>query len=96
MGLSDHNIVFGKLVRELRLSKKWPQEELAWRAELSRQHLSRLELGENSGTIDSARAISHALGLPFSEFLILFARRLQTTEVGDDERVQGDNASGGL
>lgn len=96
MGLSVQNIVFGKLVRELRLDRKWPQEELAWRAELSRQHLSRLELGENSCSIDTASAISHALGLTLSDFLTLFARRLQELKEGDDERIQGSNDRRGL
>lgn len=74
---SDHNIVFGKLIRSLRQDRTWPQEELAWRANRSRQYISRLELGGNSSTMDTANALSHAFGMSLADFLNLFAQRLR-------------------
>lgn len=61
--------VLGKVIREYRLAKNLSQEELAFEAGLARNHISRIELGRNSPSLDVFEAVAQALGLPGSIIL---------------------------
>ncbi len=50
---SKHNKAFGEELRFRRDEHGLSQEEVAWRAHLSRQYVSRLELGECSPSLDT-------------------------------------------
>jgi len=55
-------LAFGDIVRERRLRKELPQEELASRAEVDRSHLSKVERGSNLPTLPVIFKISKGLG----------------------------------
>lgn len=59
---SKHNKAFGEELRFRRDEHGLSQEEVAWRAHLSRQYVSRLELGECSPSLDTMVAVAAALG----------------------------------
>ncbi|HID0815732.1 TPA: helix-turn-helix domain-containing protein [Clostridium botulinum] len=65
--MSDINKKLGIRLRELRESKRWTQEELALRAEISTSHMGRLERGERGVTLDSLEKVTKALGISFEE-----------------------------
>jgi transcriptional regulator with XRE-family HTH domain len=62
--MSD-DVQVGRLVQSVRLARNLRQEDLATRAGVSRQSVSRLERGLVDGmTVGSLRAISRAMGMP--------------------------------
>lgn len=85
---NDHNKAFGEELRLRRDAKGWSQEEIAWRAQLSRQYVSRLELGECSPTLDTVVAICEALGITLDVMFTDVFRRLTQEQRGDDDRTQ--------
>jgi transcriptional regulator with XRE-family HTH domain len=54
---------FGKHLRDLRLSKKLSQEELAGRSGLAISQIGRFERGERSPTLSTILVLSKGLGL---------------------------------
>lgn len=58
-----HNKAFGKLIRELRNSKKLSQEGLAFDAGLTRSYISLLEYGKKSPTLDTIVALCGVLDI---------------------------------
>lgn len=88
---SKHNKAFGEELRFRRDEHGLSQEEVAWRAHLSRQYVSRLELGECSPSLDTMVAVAAALGTTLDVMIHGVSRRL-THKRGDDDRVQADNA----
>jgi transcriptional regulator with XRE-family HTH domain len=63
--------VLGDEIRKARITAEITQEELAFRAKLSRNYISLLELNEKSPTFDTLTAICQALGIRVS---VLVAR----------------------
>jgi len=57
-------VLFGKRVRDLRLSKKLSQEALSERAGISVDFLSLIERGRNSPSFEKLQSLADALGVP--------------------------------
>lgn len=53
----------GERIRELRIKKKFSQEELANEADIPLSQIGRIERGEGNPTISSLYVIAHALGI---------------------------------
>lgn len=62
-------VIFGKVLRNLREEKKISQEQLAHLSELDRTYISLLERGKRRPTINTLFALSQTLELKPSEFL---------------------------
>ncbi len=62
-------VIFGKVLRNLREEKKISQEQLAHLSELDRTYISLLERGKRRPTINTLFALSKTLELKPSEFL---------------------------
>ncbi len=54
---------FGTVIRERRASAGWTQEDLAERADLTRNYVSDLERGLKSPTLATIEALADALGV---------------------------------
>lgn len=70
MRKSAHDIIknnLGRKVRELRLSLKMSQADLADEAETRRALISEIERGEANPTLDSIVSIAIALGVDLAE-----------------------------
>lgn len=67
----DIRIKFGKRLKELRLKKKWTQEEFAEHADLSYRHVQRLESASNPppAKIDTIEKLAKAFGITISQLL---------------------------
>lgn len=63
--------MLGKVIRQARLKAGMTQEELAFRARISRNYVSLLELDEKSPTLETLEPICKALGVRMS---VLIAR----------------------
>lgn len=57
-------VAFGQVVRELRLVLGVSQEDLAYRANLERAHVGRIERGENQPTLWVILKLAEGLGMP--------------------------------
>lgn len=68
---------FGATLREIRLGKKMSQEVLAFEAELSRNYISQLELGEKSPSLRSIFKLCSVLNVLPSNLLQHLENRLQ-------------------
>jgi transcriptional regulator with XRE-family HTH domain len=55
-------VKFGKAVRELRLARRWTQEELADRARLHSTYIGGIERGERNVSLENIIRIARALG----------------------------------
>ncbi|TCJ01390.1 helix-turn-helix domain-containing protein [Cytobacillus praedii] len=62
-------VIFGKVLRNIREDKKLSQEQLAHLSELDRTYISLLERGKRRPTINTLIALCKPLGLKPSEFL---------------------------
>jgi len=62
---------FAKRLRELRLKKKWTQEELAEYADLAYRHVQRLESAKNPppAKIDTIEKLAKAFGITIAQLL---------------------------
>lgn len=68
-------VIFGKLLRELRLARGKSQEELGLDSGLERTFISMLELGQRCPSLRTLNALSHGLQMPLSEIMMLFEQR---------------------
>ena len=59
---------FGNRVRELRVTRKLSQEEVAHRAGMHRTYLGGIERGERNPSLKNIALIAKALGVSLSEF----------------------------
>lgn len=66
------DIVFGKVLRDLRNKSLKTQEELALDAGLERTYISMLELGQRTPTIKTLAQLSQALKVPMSDIVKQF------------------------
>ena len=77
MQMANLERAFGATLREIRLDKKMSQEVLAFEAELSRNYISQLELGEKSPSLRSLYKLCEVLDVPPSSLLQDVEYRLQ-------------------
>ncbi len=61
--MRDLERAFGATLRELRLERKLSQEALAFEAELARNYISQLELGDKSPSLRSLFKLCRALNV---------------------------------
>jgi transcriptional regulator with XRE-family HTH domain len=62
-------VIFGKVLRNIREDRKLSQEQLAHLSELDRTYISLLERGKRRPTINTLFDLCKPLGLKPSEFL---------------------------
>ena len=60
---------FGKHLRELRLSRNYSQEELAFRCNFSKNQIGNIERGEVNPTLSTIIQLSEQLAFPIPELL---------------------------
>jgi len=75
---------FGQQVRQLRDALEISQEELAFRADLSAQYVSRIERGVQSPSLLVIQKIAKALGMPISELM----HHVEKSMPGDTRRAR--------
>ena len=76
----DAEHVFGWVLTEIRLEQGLSQEALSFECDLHRTHVSFLERGLRSPTLGTLVLLSRALGVPLSEIMRRFEKRLGKTE----------------
>lgn len=64
-------VTFGQNVRRVRRLKEMSQEELAFRADISRTYLSEVERGERNISVDNMDALAQALEMELPDLLRL-------------------------
>lgn len=62
-------IIFGQNVRRVRRLKETSQEELAFRADISRTYLSEVERGDRNISVDNMEALAQALEMELPDLL---------------------------
>lgn len=65
------NFAFGKVLRRLRIEQGLSQEALALSADLQRNYISLMELGQNQPTITTIFKLASALGIKPSKLMDL-------------------------
>lgn len=65
------NIALGLVLRKRRIELKLTQEELSLEADLQRNYISLMELGQNQPTITTIFKLAHALEIRPSELIRL-------------------------
>ena len=65
------NIALGLVLRKLRIELKLTQEELSLEADLQRNYISLMELGQNQPTVTTIFKLAYALKLKPSVFIKL-------------------------
>lgn len=73
-------LVFGKVLRKLRLAAGLTQEELGFAADLQRKYISLLELGTQQPTLTSIIKLSVALKMRPGRILDMMDEREMTAE----------------
>ncbi len=59
--------IIARNIRKLRLQRKFTVQELAYRCDMERSNLSRIEAGHSNPTLRTLCAISRALEVPLVE-----------------------------
>ncbi|EPV3033334.1 helix-turn-helix domain-containing protein [Pseudomonas aeruginosa] len=85
----NHNVAFGRALRNLRKTAKLTQEHLGFEAGLDRTYISVLERGERSPTLDTMISLSEVFGLSISELASHIQSQL-------DEMRDNQDSSGAL
>jgi transcriptional regulator with XRE-family HTH domain len=67
----DIRTAFGRHLRQLRLTRRLSQEELAFRAQIDRTYMSSIERGEANPTLVVLDRLAHALRVPLTELVEL-------------------------
>ena len=62
-------IIFGQNVRRVRRLKEMSQEELAFRADISRTYLSEVERGDRNISVDNMEALAIALEMELPDLM---------------------------
>ena len=70
------SIVFGKILRELRINKGLSQEQLGFEADLRRTYVSILELGQQQPSLTTIFKLAKALNIKASELIELVENRI--------------------
>jgi transcriptional regulator with XRE-family HTH domain len=66
---------FGEVVREVRNRRGLSQEKLAELADLDRTFVSMIERGKRHPTLETAKSLAKALGVPLSTMIASAERR---------------------
>jgi len=74
--MENISLLFGKRVKDLRISKKLSQEKLAELSGLHSTYIGQIERGEKSPTIESIYKISVGLGVSMPDFF----KNMEVTE----------------
>lgn len=69
-------VAFGRVLRRLRQTKGWTQEELGLEADLRRTFISVLELGQQQPTLTTILKLAHVLGVKPGKILDLVEKEL--------------------
>lgn len=71
-GHSDKKFLksLGNRIRKIRLSKKLPQNEIAYRCNFDKSSYNAIEAGKRNTTILTLKKIAHALEVPIENFLM--------------------------
>lgn len=64
---SDIKAMFGRRVRQLRMSRGWSQEDFAHRVGLDRSYMGGVERGERNISLENINLIAKALSVPPAE-----------------------------
>jgi transcriptional regulator with XRE-family HTH domain len=67
--VSNPNVIFGKIIAELRQSARFSQEELAHRAGIHRTYVSQIERGLKSPTLVMLLKLAKALDTSASKIM---------------------------
>jgi len=67
--------MLGDELRKARLAAELTQEQLAFKADLSRNYISLLELGQKSPTVETLDRICRALGIKMSGLIQRWEKR---------------------
>jgi transcriptional regulator with XRE-family HTH domain len=67
--MSRQNEIFGKLLRDTRLEKHLTQEDLAEKSGIHRNHISFMERGLRSPTLETLLQVCNALEVRASELI---------------------------
>jgi transcriptional regulator with XRE-family HTH domain len=78
--------VIGEERRKARTKAGLSQEELGFRAKLSRNYISLVELDQNSPTVTTLHRICSALGVKMSHVIAQAERRIERGRVGTSRR----------
>lgn len=60
---------FGKKLKELRLRKKFTQEDIAYKAEVTVYYISKIERGFANPSLETLSKIAKAFGIKLSDLL---------------------------
>lgn len=74
------SIAFGKVLKRIRKDKKYTQDELSLYSRVDRSFISELENGEKSATFLTIVALTKALHIPVSEFMVEYEREISKLE----------------
>lgn len=75
----DHKQAFGAALREQRTRKRLTQDELAYQAGMDRGHVSILELGQKSPTLDTMVRLCSVLGVRVSVLILRMEELLKNS-----------------
>jgi len=70
------NVIFGSVLRKLRVQRSLSQEELAFESGLDRTCISLLELGQRSPKLDTLIALSSGLQMSVNDFFLEIANEI--------------------
>ena len=76
------NKSFGSIIIEYRQRNGWTQEELAWRAGITREHVGRIERDKCVPSVETIKKLEQAFGLPE---MTLIRKWLGARELTQDE-----------
>lgn len=82
---------YGKAIRTARAAVGLKQTELAVRAEITRSHLSLIEAGKRTPSLETLEALSRELGVPLHLLMLLAIEPedqpgVRATEIGELSR----------
>lgn len=77
----------GRVIQEYRQKKGWTQEELAWRAGITREHIGRIERDKCVPSIATLESLEKALGLSPMTLLQKKAEDIQKVEPSKERNV---------
>jgi transcriptional regulator with XRE-family HTH domain len=75
-GSVDAGIVFGKVLRKLRIEAGLTQEQFGFESDLRRTYISILELGQQQPSLATILKIAHALNIPASKIIDLVEQEI--------------------
>lgn len=80
IGMKNVNEQIGQRIKEIRKVKGLTQETLSEKAEISARYLSRLEVGQQSASIETLARIAHALEVELRD-LFEFGHQATSQEI---------------